>query len=93
MIKGVGAGSIGVTLALLLMLAGPFRRGDGWARWAVPAVGITFTLLTAYAAYTIDLSTPASPPWLQTLGLAALYLAGGAISFAPRKGPAPTKQA
>ena len=92
-IKGMGAGSIGITLALLIMLAGPFRRGDAWARWAVPAVGITFTLLTAYAAYTIDIRTPASPPWPQTLGLAALYLAGAAISFAPWKGPAPTDPA
>jgi hypothetical protein len=92
-IKGMGAGSIGVTMALLIMLSGPFRRGDAWARWAVPAVGITFTLLTAYAAYTIDIRTPASPPWLQTLGLAAMYLAGAVVSFAPRKGPAPTKRA
>lgn len=92
-IKGMGAGSVGVTLALLIMLAGPFRRGDAWARWAVPAVGLAFTLLTAYAAYTIDIRTPASPPWPQTLGLAALYLAGAAISFAPWKGPAPTDPA
>lgn len=91
-IKGMGAGSVGVTLALLIMLVGPFRRGDAWARWAVPTVGITFTMLTAYAAYTIDIRTPASPPWPQTLGLAALYLAGAAISFAPRKGTAPTDQ-
>ena len=91
-IKGMGAGSVGVTLALLIMLAGPFRRGDPWAQWAVPAVGITFTLLTAYAAYTIDIRTPASPPWPQTLGLAALYLAGAAVSHASRKRTAKANQ-
>jgi hypothetical protein len=85
-IKGMGAGSIGVTAALLLMLTGPFRRGDMWARRAVPAVGITFTLLTAYAAYTIDVRTPASTPWRQTLGLTALYIVGATLSLRPRNG-------
>ena len=84
-IKAMGAGSIGVTVALLLMLTGPFRRGDPWARRAVPLVGIVFTMLTAYAAYTIDVNTPASTPWRQTLGLTALYALGAALSLTPRK--------
>jgi hypothetical protein len=75
-IKGMGAGSIGVSLALLIMIALPLRRGEDWARWAVPTVGITFTLFTAYAAFTIDQRTAASPPWPQTLGLTAIYVAG-----------------
>ena len=84
-IKAMGAGSIGVSVALLIMIAIPFRHGDAWARWAVPLVGVTFTLLTAYAAYTIDVHTAASTPWRQTLGLTALYLAGAVTSFtAPR---------
>jgi hypothetical protein len=82
-IKAMGAGSIGVTLALFIMLMVPFRRGDRWVRWAVPMVGVVFTALTAYAAFTIDARTPASPPWRQTLAMTALYLVGGAISYWP----------
>jgi hypothetical protein len=82
-IKAMGAGSIGVTLALAIMLLVPFRKGESWARWAVPLVGVTFTALTAYAAYTIDLRTPASPPWRLTCVLAALYLVGAALSCWP----------
>jgi hypothetical protein len=80
-IKGMGAGSIGVSLALLIMIALPLRRGEDWARWAVPIVGITFTLLTAYAAFTIDQRTAASPPWPQTLSLTAIYVAGAVLSL------------
>jgi hypothetical protein len=85
-LKGMGAGSIGVATALLILLAIPFRRGEAWARWAVPVIGILFTLLTAYAAYTIDTRTPASPPWRQTVALAAVYLVGAIVSFSPRRG-------
>jgi hypothetical protein len=85
-IKAMGAGSIGVTAALIIMLLVPFRRGDGWARWAVPLVGFTFTALTAYAAYTIDVRTPASPPWRLTCVVAASYLVGAALSYWPARG-------
>ena len=84
-IKGMGAGSVGVTLALAVLLIVPFRRGDRWARWAVPLVGGVFTALTAYAAYTIDTRTPADTPWRQTLGLTAMYLAGAVVSYRPTK--------
>ena len=86
-IKAMGAGSVGVTLALLILLGGPFRRGEAWAHWAIMSIGAVFTLLTGYAAYTIDVGTPASTPWRQTFGLAALYLAGGSIcAWSPRAG-------
>lgn len=84
-IKAMGAGSVGVTLALAILLLIPFRRGERWARWAVPAIGVVFTALTAYAAFTIDVRTPASPPWRQTLGLTALYAAGALISQWPSR--------
>ncbi len=83
-IRGMGAGSVSVSLALLLILFIPFRRSERWAFWAVPLIGITFTSLTAYAAYTIDFRTPASTPWRQTCGLAVMYAAGMVISYWPR---------
>jgi ABC-type Mn2+/Zn2+ transport system permease subunit len=84
-IKAMGAGSVGVTLALAAMLLIPFRRGEAWARWAVPAIGVVFTALTAYAAFTIDARTPASPPWPQTLGLTTLYVVSALISHWPSR--------
>lgn len=84
-IKAMGAGSIGVTMALIILLLIPFRRGDTWARWAVPLIGAVFTTLTAYAAFTIDTRTPASPPWRQTIALTMLYVAGALISCWPSR--------
>jgi hypothetical protein len=78
-IQAMGAGSVGVTLALAILLGGPFRRGETWARWAIMSVGVVFPSLTGYAAHTIDVGTPASTPWRLTFGLTALYLAGGLI--------------
>ncbi len=86
-IKGLGAGSIAVTLALAILLLVPFRRGDAWARWAIPIVGAVFTSLTAYAAYTIDVRTPASTPWRETLVLVALFGVGAAVSNWPGRKP------
>ncbi len=85
-IRGMGAGSFTVALALLLMLVIPFRRGDRWPYWAVPLIGVVFTVLTAYAAFTIDTQTPASTPWRQTLGLTAVYSVGALISYWPSRG-------
>lgn len=82
-IKGMGAGSVAVTTALLIMLGIPFRRGQSWAHWAVPLVGVTFTVLTAYAALTIAWRTSASTPWLPTLGLVLLYMTGALICYWP----------
>ena len=84
-IRAMGAGSVSVSLAVLIILFIPFRRGERWAMWAVPLIGMTFTLLTAYAAYTIDVRTPASTPWQATCGLAAMYAAGAAISYWPKE--------
>lgn len=88
-IRGMGAGSVAVAVALIIFLSIPLRRGDRWAYWAVPLVGVVFTSLTAYAAYTIDRLTPASTPWPQTLGLTAAYAAGALISYWPRRGVRP----
>lgn len=82
-IKGMGAGSVAVSLALLMLLWFPIRRGDVWARWAAPIIGIVFTVLTAYAAFTIDRRTPAATPWRETLLLTAAYLGGGVVLLWP----------
>jgi hypothetical protein len=88
-LKAMGAGSVAVSVALLIMILIPFRRGHAWARWAVPVVGVLFTALTLYGALTIATRTPASPPWLQTCGLIALYLLGALITYWPTRRESP----
>lgn len=83
MIKGMGAGSVTVSITILVLVFIPLRRGERWARWAIPLIGVLFTVLTAYAAFTIDRLTPALTPWRQTLVLSGAYLIGGALCLWP----------
>ncbi len=82
-IRGMGAGSFCIALALLIILLIPFRRGEIWSYWAVPLIGASFSCLTAYAAFTIDRQTPASTPWVATCLLALMYVSGGLFSWFP----------
>ena len=59
---GAGAFAVAVTLTILVLI--PFRRDDGWTYWAIPAIGLTYWLPVLYAGLTVQLFTPASPPWL-----------------------------
>ena len=43
LLKGFGAGSFCVGLAIILMTLIPFRAGCSWSRWAIPAVAATYT--------------------------------------------------
>jgi hypothetical protein len=82
-LKSMGAGSVCTAGILLVLLGLPFRSGQSWARWIVPLLGIAFTGMTLYAALTIAARTPASPPWVATMGLIAAYLLGAVISLWP----------
>ncbi len=48
LLKGFGAGSFCVGLAIIIMSLIPFRNGSQWARWATPAVAVTYTAALVY---------------------------------------------
>ena len=48
LLKGFGAGSFGVGLAVILMALIPLRGGSRWAGWATPAVAATYTAGLVY---------------------------------------------
>ena len=48
LLKGFGAGSFGVGLAIILMALFPFRTGSIWARWATPVVAALYTGALVY---------------------------------------------
>ncbi len=89
----MGAGSVCTAGILLALLGGPFHRGQPWARWAVPLLGMAFTSLTLYAALTIATRTPASPPWAETMGLIAVYVLDAVLSLWPTRDKACRDQA
>ncbi|MBW2646216.1 MAG: hypothetical protein JRE23_08575 [Deltaproteobacteria bacterium] len=80
LLKGGGAGALGSGIALGIMLFVPFRRGHAWSRWAIPVVGLTGYLPVLYVALTIELNTPASPPWPLIAVSITLLIAGFLLS-------------
>ena len=58
-----GAGFITGSLSCLIMLLIPFRRGEFWAKRAIPLVLMVFNAFCLYVSATVAAKTEASPPW------------------------------
>ncbi|MDJ0737795.1 MAG: hypothetical protein QNJ47_27685 [Nostocaceae cyanobacterium] len=77
-VSGGGYISLAVTLTVLLLI--PFRKGENWARWAIPAIGIPAILIVNYAGLTIILNTPGRPPIIAGPVAIVFFLAGLILS-------------
>ena len=51
----------------LFLVAFPIRRGERWARWALPTASLLFYVPTLLATLGVLQKTPASPPWYGNL--------------------------
>ena len=92
LMRGVGGGFLASGLAMLLLLAFPFRRGERWARWAVPAVGAAAGAGALYAVLLLRAYTPASLALLSVavgLGLIGLGLVLSLVAARAGRGTAP----
>lgn len=76
LIKGIGGYGIAFVLAQLAVLLIPFRDGASWAHWAVPIAGLVQSGFSFHALRIATRGTPAKPPFVFPLGVAALYLIG-----------------
>lgn len=81
LMRAAGGGFLASGLAVLLLLAFPFRRGERWARWAVPAVGVAAGAPALYAMLLVRARTPASPPLAAAVAFFALLALGLALSL------------
>lgn len=63
LMRVAGGGWVATATAIALLLFIPYRQGQGWTRWAIPAVGLPASLASLYATVSVTLNTPASPPW------------------------------
>jgi len=62
LLKVCGGGYIFTAISLAVLLFIPFKQGENWARWAIPAIGIPAISIVNYAGLTIILNTPGRPP-------------------------------
>jgi hypothetical protein len=67
---------------LAALLFAPFRSGEIWALWAIPAGALLFSADALYAMQTVANDTPARPARGLVLGATACSLAGFAPSLA-----------
>jgi len=80
-----GAGFITGSLSCLIMLLIPFRRGELWAKRTVPLILMVFNGFCLYVSASVAAKTDASPPWLLSIVLIIVILAGYIISSGVQK--------
>jgi hypothetical protein len=76
MLHALGSALLGTGLLLLLLLAGPFRRGDRRALWTVPAVELLILLPLVTAAHRVHAVSGDLGEWYLSLTLPVLALIG-----------------
>ncbi len=84
LMKGVGLGMLVLGLATGFLALVPFRRGEGWSRWAIALITVTYSAVMLYLVWTIRSNTPASPPLTLNIILLVVALTGFVLSFPGR---------
>jgi len=64
-VAGGGWLTAGVVITVLLIF--PFRRGERWAIYAIPAVVLLLYIPNLWATLSVLRNTPATPPWYGNL--------------------------
>ena len=82
-INAYGSTHFAVGVALSILLLGPMRQGQAWARWAVLCVGLPVVGGTAYIAARLASASGAGTPWEGALALLVLFVLGVAL-FQPK---------
>lgn len=77
----IGAGMLATGTALLILVAIPFRRGRGWADYAIPGIGLVFLVPGISATHMVRSSTPGRPPFGIAVAEAILLLVGLLLTF------------
>ncbi len=90
LLKVSGGGYLATAITLLTLLFVPFRRGENWARCAIPAIGIPAVLVVNYAGLTVMLNTDGRPPLLAGPVTVILLLLGFFLSSSLGRRSSPT---
>jgi hypothetical protein len=79
--RAAGGGQLAGGLSLAILLLIPFRAGETWALYAVPAVGLAIVLPSLYATILVRVRTQArTPVWVGAAGI-GLLVAGFVLSL------------
>ena len=70
LMRVAGTGFVVAGLAMLVLLLIPWRAGETWSMYAIPAISFCACLGSVYATFLVKTKTPGTPPLrLSILGL------------------------
>jgi hypothetical protein len=81
LMRGVGGAALGASISVMIMLFIPFRAGELWAHYAIPAVFLITCLPSLYATLLVRTKTHASPPVALFVFGVVLNIGGFILSF------------
>jgi len=77
----ISGGLLGANLGIMVMLLIPFRSGEMWSYYAIPAIGLITSLPILYGLLIVRLRTRARPPVAVTAAGCALIIIGLVLSL------------
>jgi hypothetical protein len=81
LMRAAGGGFLATGLAIFILLMIPWRAGDMWANYAIPAIAACTSIGTLYATQLVKTKTPGKPPVGLSLLAASLTVIGFIFSL------------
>ncbi|NOQ65706.1 MAG: hypothetical protein GQ556_00625 [Desulfobacterales bacterium] len=81
LMKVVGGTFMALAIASIMILIMPFRKGERWAHYTVPFMGIFCAGASLYATLFLRMKTGASTPWLAAGIPVIIYMAGMIVTY------------
>ena len=76
LMRAAGSGFLAAGLAVFVLLIIPFRAGNTWSIYTIPAISLCVSLGTLYATLLVKTKTPGNPPVILSLLALALTVLG-----------------
>lgn len=84
LMKSYGGAELSLALAQLIILLIPFRKGETWAKYAIPAAALVYTIPALFVTLNVRASTPAEPPWIAVVVGMVLVIVSFFLSLSDR---------
>ena len=74
LMRVVGGACLALALATVVIATKPFREGQAWATWLLPAISLTVVGASLMATLSVARNTPGNPPVAVVLGSGVLVV-------------------
>lgn len=81
LMRAAGGGFLATGLVISVLLIIPFRAGDTWSIYTIPAVSLCTSIGTLYATLLVKTKTPGTPPVILSFLALALTMIGFIFSI------------